>query len=195
MIKYFLIIAFFMNCSIAFARGAAMDSLIQEIKTSFSKYYDIEQTGTGKVALLEYSASIFRKSTALSSADEISYRSKKYGYVVNVGKYYKRIAFGVYDFNDSEKFKKSFHNFLEGHEVNPQKFYKEGKHPALSPPFLVLIQDSTLLFFYAKCEDIPKKKEWDKITNNYIKLFRKHFPSEGEVIRCYCSGPVFIINK
>lgn len=177
----------------SFAGNTSLDSLIEKIKTSFDKTYSIEQSGTGKVEMLEYSSAVFRKSTALLSSEEYGFKSKKFGYVVNVGKYYKRIGLGIYKFNDSEKFRKSLHDFLEGHEVNPQKFFKEGKHPALSPPFLILIKDSTLLFFYAKCEDIPRKKDWDKFTEPYTKMFRKHFP-ESDVIRCYCSGPVYLIK-
>ncbi len=179
----------------AFARVTSLDSLIEEIKSSFIKNYNIEQSGTGKVEMLEYSAAVFRKNPALLSYEEYSFKSKKFDYVKRAGKYFKRIALGIYHFNNPDEIKKALHVFLEGHEVNPQKFYKEGKHPALSPPFLVLIKDSTLLFFYAKCGDIPHKKDWDKFTDTYIKIFRYHFPEpEGEIIRCYCSGPIFLVK-
>jgi len=190
-ILFFLLFVFILSPAIAL--DASLDTLTEEFKSSFNKDYNIEQSGTGKVEMLEYSAAVFRKSPALSSSEEYSYKSKKFAHVKKVGKYYKRIAFGIYHFNNTDEIKKALNVFLEGHEVNPQKFFKDGKHPALSPPFLILIKDSTLLFMYAKCEDIPKKKDWDKFTDTYIKMFRNHLP-ESELIRCYCSGPVFLLK-
>ena len=192
--RYILILVIVsFDLSIAIAGDASLDSLIDEIIISLKKDYNIEQSGTGKVDVLEFSSAIFRKNPSLVKSEEYCFKSKKFGNAVNIGKYYKRIGFGVYDFENPEIIKVTMNSFLEGHEVNPVKFFKEGKHPALSPPFLILIKNTTLLFFYAKCEDIPKKKEWDKITDIYIKIFKKRL-TDGEIIRCYCSGPVFIVK-
>lgn len=175
------------------AADISLDSLISEIKSAINKEFNIEQTGSGNVDMLEYSAAVFRNNKSHSSGEEYGYKSKKYGYDVTAGKYYKRIGFGIYDFKSPDDIGKVMNNFLDGHEINPQKFYKDGKHSALSPPFLILIKDSTLLFFYAKCEEIPKKNDWDKFTDGFILMFRNRFP-DAEVIRCYCGGPVYIIR-
>ncbi|MBI5324530.1 MAG: hypothetical protein HZB41_04540 [Ignavibacteriae bacterium] len=175
------------------SRDASLDSLITHIKSNFTKSYNIEQSGTGKVAMLEYSASVFRKIAADYSSEEYCYKSKKIGHVPKIGKYYKRIALGIYDFKTNDDVQKALNSFLEGHEVIPQKFFSEGKHSALSAPFLIIIKGNTLFFFYAKCEDIPKKTDWDKITDTFINICKSHYPA-CEVIRCYCSGPDFLIR-
>ncbi|TAL67307.1 MAG: hypothetical protein EPN82_15145 [Bacteroidetes bacterium] len=176
-----------------FAIDVSLDSLISDIKSALNNEFNIEQSGSGNVDMLKYSAAVFRNNKSLSSSEEYCYRSKKFGYAAGAGKYYRRIGFGIYNFKDSNDLKKIMFSFLEGHEVNPQKFYKEGKQPALSPPFLILIKDNILLFFYAKCEDIPKKKDWDKFTEPFI-LMAGNRLTHTEVMRCYCGGPVYIIR-